>query len=97
MGEVSFPYIGNNGFHVEAENERFPSAGWCCRQNLKYENQFHVAVWQTTSKNCTKKRAARAARLFFLLQPIMFLICDVAVPVAVPVAVDVVVSWQQQQ
>ena len=26
--------------------------------------KFHVVVWQTTSKNCTKKRPARAARLF---------------------------------
>ena len=27
--------------------------------------KFHVAVSQTTSKHCSKKRAARAARLFF--------------------------------
>ena len=29
-------------------------------------------IWQTASKNhdCTKKRAARAARLYFLIQPI---------------------------
>ena len=26
---------------------------------------FHVVVWQTTSKNCTKRRAKCAARLFF--------------------------------
>ena len=24
--------------------------------------KFHVVIWQTTSKICTKKRAARAAR-----------------------------------
>ena len=29
--------------------------------------KFHVVVWQATSKHCTKKRAARAARLFFNL------------------------------
>ena len=26
-------------------------------------------IWQTTSENSTKVRAARAARLFFLIQP----------------------------
>ena len=31
---------------------------------------------------CTKKRAARAARLFFLVQPIKSLICGVFVAVA---------------
>ena len=35
-----------------------------------------------TSKQCTKKRAARAARLFFFIQPIKSLICGVAVDVA---------------
>ena len=32
--------------------------------------KFHVIVCQTTSKHCTKKRASRAARLFFFIQPI---------------------------
>ena len=36
-------------------------------------------VWQTTPKNCTKTRAARVARVFFLIQPIVSLICDVVV------------------
>ena len=36
-----------------------------------------------TSKHCTKKRAARAARLFFLIQPIKSMICGVVVEVAV--------------
>ena len=35
------------------------------------------------SKKCTKKRAARAARLFFLIQHIKSLICRVVVVVAV--------------
>ena len=43
-------------------------------------SKFHVVVWQTTSKGCTTKRAARAARLFSFIQPIKSLICgDVAV------------------
>ena len=31
---------------------------------------LEIVIWQATSKNCTKQRAARAARLFFLIQPI---------------------------
>ena len=46
---------------------------YCCELALSSEPQiwkFHVVVWQTTSKHCTKKRAARAARLFSFIQPI---------------------------
>ena len=39
--------------------------------------KFLVIVWQTRSKNCTRKRAARATRLFFLIQPITSLMCCV--------------------
>ena len=57
----------------------------CCRLALSSELQiwkFHVVVWQTASKNdCTRKRAARAARLFFLIQPIISLMCGVDVTV----------------
>ena len=52
-----------------------PATGWCCRQNLNFQN------WQTTSKECTKVKAARAARLFFLRQPIIWLICGSVVAV----------------
>ena len=51
--------------------------------------KFHVVVWQTTSKNCTKvraARAARAARLFFLIQPIRALFSGVLFAVAVVLA-----------
>ena len=37
-------------------------------------------------KNCPKKRAARAARLFFLVQPIKSSICGVVVAVAVVIS-----------
>ena len=50
-----------------------------CRQNRK----FHVVVWQTTLKHYTKKRAARVARNFFLIQPIKSLICGIVVAFAV--------------
>ena len=59
---------------------------YCCELPLSSKPQirkFPVVVWQTTSKHCTKKRAARAARLFFFIQPIKSLICDVVVDVAV--------------
>ena len=44
---------------------------YCCELPLSSEPQiwkFHVVIWQTTSKHCTKKRAARAARLFSVLR-----------------------------
>ena len=60
---------------------------YCCELALSSEPQiwkFHVVVWQITSEHCTKKRAARAARLFFFfIQPIKSLICGVVVNVAV--------------
>ena len=38
IGELHFPWLGTNGFHVKAKSERFTSASFRCRQNLKYEN-----------------------------------------------------------
>ena len=63
-GVVHFCLLSTNGYHVKAKNETFTAVSSCCGQNLKYRN-VHVVAWDTTSKNCTKKRAARAARLFF--------------------------------
>ena len=48
--------------------------------------EAHVVIWQTTSKNCTKVRAARAARLLFLIQPIRSLFTGVIGAVAVHLA-----------
>ena len=48
-----------------------------------YSLEFHVVIWQTTSKNCTKVRASRAARLVFLIQPIRLLFCGDVIAVAV--------------
>ena len=56
-----------------------------CELALSSEPQiwkFHVVVQQTTSKHCTKTRAACAARLFFFIQSIKSLICGVVVDVA---------------
>ena len=38
IGGVHFRFLGTDGFHVKAKNERFSPASSCCRQNLKYEN-----------------------------------------------------------
>ena len=46
---------------------------------------IHV-IWQTTSNNWTQVRAARAARLFFPIQPIRSLFSGVLVAVAVVLA-----------
>ena len=59
---------------------------YCCQLALLSESQiwkFHVVIWQTTSKHCTRKRSARAARLFFFIQPIKSLFCGVVADVAV--------------
>jgi len=40
----------------------------------------------TSSKHCTKKHAARAARLFSLIQPMKSLICGFVVVVAVVIS-----------
>ena len=52
------------------KNERFSAARSLCRQNLNYETSRRRLADRYTSKVCTKKRAARAARLFFLIQQI---------------------------
>ena len=59
---------------------------YCCELALLSYPQiwkFHVIVWQTTSKHCTKNRAARAARLFFFIQQIKSTIWGVDIDVAV--------------
>ena len=48
--------------------------------------KFHVVIWQTTSKNCTKVRAALAARLVFHIQPIRSLFSGVVLAVATVLA-----------
>ena len=47
---------------------------------------FTLFFWHTTSKNATKVRAARAARLYFLIYPVWSLFCDVVVAVALVLA-----------
>ena len=62
---------------------------WHCRSRCRRHflncliQKIHVIIWQTTSKKCIKKRAARATRLFFLTQQIKSMICGVVVADAV--------------
>ena len=83
--EVSFHLIDANGFHAKAKKERFTAAGSRCRQNLKYE-YFTWSFGRLRQINCTKKRAAQAARLFFIIKSITTLICDVVVAIAIVVS-----------
>ena len=57
----------NHGRHV------VPFSDWIAQRSVR----------KPTSKNCSKVRAARAARLFFLIRPIRSLFSGVAVAVAV--------------
>ena len=51
-------------------------------------NSFHAkADKETPSKNCTREGYSNAARLFFHIQPILSLNCDVVVAFAVAVVV----------
>ena len=55
-------FFGKNAFHVKAKNEKFIAADLRCRQNNMKISRRSLADYV---KNCTKNRAARAARLFF--------------------------------
>ena len=59
----------------------------CVHLGIKTLNfEMSPCLWQTTSKISTKVRAARAARLFFLIQPIRSLFSGVVVAVAVVIS-----------
>ena len=84
IGEVHSRFLGTNGFHAKAKDKRFTAAGSRCSQNLiKMKISRHLADYV---KNCTKKHAAHAARLFFLIQPIKSFICGVVVAVALVIS-----------
>ena len=67
MGEVSYNQIGTYAFELSKERE---GKIHCCLSTLssKPENwSFYVVVLTSTGQKCTKMRAARAPRSFFLL------------------------------
>ena len=50
------------------------AAIYCCiLSNCCLNDKLHVVVLQRTTRNCSKVRASRAARLFFLIRPITLL------------------------
>ena len=75
--EVHFRLLCTNGFQVEPKKERFDVACLRYQQNLQYEN--FTSLLADCIKNCTKKRTARAARSFFLIQPIKSFCCRVVI------------------
>ena len=80
IGGVHFRLLGANGFHVKAKNERFNCLR--CRHNITFE------ISRRCLANWTKKRAACAARLFYLIQQIKSLISGVIVSVAVVISLE---------
>jgi len=68
--------LGTNGFHVKAENERFPGAVSRCRQNFKYEN-FTLTHDRPRQKIAPKGVPHVQHDYFFFIQPIKSLICGV--------------------
>ena len=80
MHRLSLTEHAANGLvHVNTGNERF--------QNDVGFFTLNLEISQTTSMDCTKARAARVARLFFLIPPITSLFSGARV-----LAVVVVVS-----
>ena len=69
--------------------ERFTVHVFAKTFNLK----IHVVIWQTTFKEFSQVRAARAARLFFVIQPIRSLFSSVVVTVAVTLAIPTDPPW----
>ena len=66
MGEVSYNWIGMDGFEVKSETGRFTVVCPRCRKNLTFGDfTLLFFLWSTPNK-CTEVRAAHAARLFFL-------------------------------
>ena len=76
ISELHLLLLGTKGFHANAKNKIFTAAGLALSSEPQKRN-YHVVVWQTTTKNFTKKSAPLAARLFSLIQPIKSLICGV--------------------
>ena len=79
-GEVHCNLTPISAVEINRENERFTVRYSICHQNNKCHN-FTLFVEDGT--NCSKVRAARVACLYFLVQPIKFLVCGVAVAVDV--------------
>ena len=80
IGEVYSRLLGTEGFYVKVENENLLLRARVVVRSSKLKIPRRCLADYV--KNCTKKRPARAARSFFLIQPITSLICGVVVAVA---------------
>ena len=79
--------FGTNGYHVKAKDEKITAASRSlCHQNRGYKISPRRLADYVKKLHQIKKRAARVARLFFLIQPIESLICSVDVAVAVVIS-----------
>ena len=85
IGEEQFLLLGTNGFYVKAKNERYLllRARVVVRTLKMKISRRRLADYV---KKLHQKHAARAARLFSLIQPIKSLICGFVVVVAVAIS-----------
>ena len=83
QAKCPFNFLAEMVFMSEAKNERSTGAGSHCCQNLKYEN--FTSLFGRDYVKEKKKIAPQGVPhvLFFLIQSIISLICDVFVAVAV--------------
>ena len=81
---MHFCLFGTNGFYVKAENEKL-SLRACV---VVRTSSMKIARRPLADyvRDCTKERAACAARLLFLIQTIKALICGVVVDFAVVIS-----------
>ena len=54
IGKEHFSLFGTNVFHVKSREEKIHCYGLTLSSEPRVL-QFHVVIWQTTSKNCTKE------------------------------------------
>ena len=81
MGEVSYNWIGTDGFEVNSETERFTVVCPRCRLNLVISRSSFDECGEEMYKNtcCT-------SRSFWFFQPMILLLFGVVVAVAVVVS-----------
>ena len=84
LGELHFRLFGTEGFYVKKRMKDLLLRVHVVVRTSKIKiSRRHLADYL---KNCTKKRVARAARLFFFVLPIKSLIR--AIVVAVPLVIS---------
>ena len=82
ISEVCFHSLGTNGFHAKAKKMKHLLLRACVVLRTSKMKISHLRLAHMP-KNCTKKRAAHAARSFLLSQPIKSFISFVVVAVVI--------------